>query len=392
MSDGRPAASASSASRGPTKNLFVAGFKNDVNDEALRRLFSPFGDIVSAKVMLDIHTGANRGFGFVLFADLDAAVAARTALDGSVHEHPSSERETFKLVVNFAKHDAFNVVRRSTKVYCRNIPTTMDDAAVKRALEDVVGEGTVANVSLHPDSTRSPALYDRARHGNTTATPAPAENRAAANVAFVEFVNADLAQAAVDKTYRLRLDGPGSEGPLLTKLAETAQVKSERMKRAHQTNTHPPESDASAEAQAGNSDDQPRSPPPPPPPPPPPHTAVGAGPPLMPLQAPPPALLPGGSAFPPFGPPPPFAFPPPTMPHPLTGFPGAPHVAFPSPYMPPGAFMPLTGGGMPFGAVPGGVAGVPAFPAASRPPESGTSQRPEDARSQQQDPQQPSGS
>jgi RNA recognition motif-containing protein len=46
-------------------NLFVANISRTVKDEALRALFAEFGEVTSAKVISDKHTGESKGFGFV---------------------------------------------------------------------------------------------------------------------------------------------------------------------------------------------------------------------------------------------------------------------------------------------------------------------------------------
>jgi RNA recognition motif-containing protein len=51
----------------------------------LQTLFSPFGEVVSAKVVSDRDTGRSRGFGFVEM-EADAARNAITALDGQEHD------------------------------------------------------------------------------------------------------------------------------------------------------------------------------------------------------------------------------------------------------------------------------------------------------------------
>lgn len=54
-------------------NLFIAGLPFDVDDQELKELFEEFGEVTSAKVILDKETGKSRGFGFVEMPD-DAAV------------------------------------------------------------------------------------------------------------------------------------------------------------------------------------------------------------------------------------------------------------------------------------------------------------------------------
>jgi len=59
-----------------TKKLFVGGLPWGVDDEGLRAAFSPFGEIVEAKVITDRDTGRSRGFGFVSFKRDDDAHTA----------------------------------------------------------------------------------------------------------------------------------------------------------------------------------------------------------------------------------------------------------------------------------------------------------------------------
>ena len=59
-----------------TKKLFVGGLPWGVDDEGLRAAFSPFGEIMEAKVVTERDTGRSRGFGFVTFKnDGDAYTA-----------------------------------------------------------------------------------------------------------------------------------------------------------------------------------------------------------------------------------------------------------------------------------------------------------------------------
>lgn len=49
-------------------NLFIFHLPPDTDDDALHQLFSEFGPIESAKVMVDKNTGESKGYGFVQFA------------------------------------------------------------------------------------------------------------------------------------------------------------------------------------------------------------------------------------------------------------------------------------------------------------------------------------
>jgi RNA recognition motif-containing protein len=63
--------------------LFVAGLPYDLDDQELNEIFSDYGAVDSAKVILDKETRKSRGFGFVEFADAAHAQAAMEALDGA---------------------------------------------------------------------------------------------------------------------------------------------------------------------------------------------------------------------------------------------------------------------------------------------------------------------
>lgn len=63
--------------------LFVGSLPWAVDDQGLEDLFKDFGNVTSAKVIMDRETGRSKGFGFVEFADDDAAKAAIDKLNGT---------------------------------------------------------------------------------------------------------------------------------------------------------------------------------------------------------------------------------------------------------------------------------------------------------------------
>ena len=63
--------------------LFVAGLSNDLDDVDLKEMFELYGDVTSAKVILDRETGKSRGFGFVDMPDSNDAKQAIETLDGA---------------------------------------------------------------------------------------------------------------------------------------------------------------------------------------------------------------------------------------------------------------------------------------------------------------------
>ncbi|MCX7809059.1 MAG: RNA-binding protein, partial [Deltaproteobacteria bacterium] len=67
-----------------SKRLFVGGLSWGTTDESLRSAFERFGEVLEAKVIVDRETGRSRGFGFVTFADPQAAQAAAKEMNGAV--------------------------------------------------------------------------------------------------------------------------------------------------------------------------------------------------------------------------------------------------------------------------------------------------------------------
>jgi cold-inducible RNA-binding protein len=64
-------------------NLFVGNLPYSFTSEDLEGLFSPYGAVSSAQVIMDRHTGRSRGFGFVDMESDDDARKAIDELDGS---------------------------------------------------------------------------------------------------------------------------------------------------------------------------------------------------------------------------------------------------------------------------------------------------------------------
>jgi RNA recognition motif-containing protein len=62
-------------------NMYVSNLGFDVQDDDLRSLFTPYGEVTSARVISDKVTGQSRGFGFVEMRDETAAKKAMTELN-----------------------------------------------------------------------------------------------------------------------------------------------------------------------------------------------------------------------------------------------------------------------------------------------------------------------
>ena len=67
-------------------NIYVSNLSFNVQDEDLREFFAEYGEVSSAKVIMDKFTNRSRGFGFVEMPDNAAAQKAIQELDGATVE------------------------------------------------------------------------------------------------------------------------------------------------------------------------------------------------------------------------------------------------------------------------------------------------------------------
>jgi RNA recognition motif-containing protein len=74
-------------------NIYVGNLSWGLKDEDLSNLFTPFGEVASAKIVMDKFTQRSKGFGFVEMPNDEQAQAAIAQLNGS-------EIEGRNLVVN----------------------------------------------------------------------------------------------------------------------------------------------------------------------------------------------------------------------------------------------------------------------------------------------------
>ena len=62
--------------------LFIGGLSWNTDDKLLEDTFGKYGQVTSAKVIVDRATNRSKGYGFVTFANRDEAEAAVAALNG----------------------------------------------------------------------------------------------------------------------------------------------------------------------------------------------------------------------------------------------------------------------------------------------------------------------
>ena len=64
-------------------NIYVANIPFKATEQELKGLFEEFGEVSSAKIILDKFTQRSRGFGFVEMSDDSSAQQAINSLNGS---------------------------------------------------------------------------------------------------------------------------------------------------------------------------------------------------------------------------------------------------------------------------------------------------------------------
>ncbi len=64
-------------------NIFVAKLNYDTQEDSLREAFEVFGEVSSAKIIMDKFTGRSKGFGFVEMPEDDDALSAISKLNDS---------------------------------------------------------------------------------------------------------------------------------------------------------------------------------------------------------------------------------------------------------------------------------------------------------------------
>lgn len=63
-------------------NIYVSNLSFAIQDEELRDFFAPYGEVTSARVVMDRDTNRSRGFGFVEMANNQEGQKAIAELNG----------------------------------------------------------------------------------------------------------------------------------------------------------------------------------------------------------------------------------------------------------------------------------------------------------------------
>ena len=64
-------------------NIYISNLSFNIQEKELSSLFTEYGEVSSAKIIMDKMTSRSRGFGFVEMPDDEASKKAIAALDGT---------------------------------------------------------------------------------------------------------------------------------------------------------------------------------------------------------------------------------------------------------------------------------------------------------------------
>jgi heterogeneous nuclear ribonucleoprotein A1/A3 len=103
--------------------LFVGGLNWQMRGNDLREEFSPYGEIVFARVNLDRETKRSKGFGFVEFANADDAAKAKAEMDGK-------EVRGRAIKVDFAKEDPTKMYNKAERAEATEAKEAEEDETV----------------------------------------------------------------------------------------------------------------------------------------------------------------------------------------------------------------------------------------------------------------------
>lgn len=127
------------------------------SDDAVKNLFSPFGEITSAVVQKD-HEGKSKGFGFVCFASSEGAEAAVSSLNGKDmgngkllyvgRAQKKAEREAeLRRKLDLIKADRINR-NQGVNLYVKNLEDGIDD---QRLQTEFASYGTITSAKVMTD-------------------------------------------------------------------------------------------------------------------------------------------------------------------------------------------------------------------------------------------------
>jgi len=94
-------------------NIYISNLRSAIDNDELRQLFSPFGEVRSAEIVNDVFTRQSRGFGYVEMEDDEAAKKAIEILN---------KTEVQELIITVEEAPAKKEQKGSYKVGNSSVP------------------------------------------------------------------------------------------------------------------------------------------------------------------------------------------------------------------------------------------------------------------------------
>ncbi|CAI9112694.1 OLC1v1013170C1 [Oldenlandia corymbosa var. corymbosa] len=142
--------------------LFLGGISWHTDEDRLREYFTRYGEVVEAVVMRNPKTGGARGFGFVVFADPEAAESAvvdkQHMIDGRTVEaktaFPRVEKQQPVITNTNNTNSSSLIPGRTKKVFVGGLESTVRESELKKYFEQYGGIKDVA--VMRDPNTRKP--------------------------------------------------------------------------------------------------------------------------------------------------------------------------------------------------------------------------------------------
>ncbi|KAK6339029.1 Protein phosphatase PP2A regulatory subunit B [Orbilia brochopaga] len=214
-------------------NVYVKNIDAEVSDEEFRTLFEKFGQITSASLARDSDSGTSRGFGFVNFANHEAAAAAVEALHdtelkgqtlfvGRAQKKHEREEELRK------QYEAARIEKASkyqgVNLYVKNLDDEIDD---ERLRQEFSPYGTITSAKVMRDSSEGGKEKEGEDGKGSGAEDKPGDKKLGKSkgFGFVCFSNPDEASKAVAEMNQRMVNGK----PLYVALAQRKDVRKSQL-------------------------------------------------------------------------------------------------------------------------------------------------------------------
>ncbi|EWC45777.1 cytoplasmic and nuclear polyadenylate-binding protein [Drechslerella stenobrocha 248] len=214
-------------------NVYVKNIDPEVLDEEFRALFEKFGQITSASLARDGDSGSSRGFGFVNFANHEAAAAAVEALHdtelkgqtlfvGRAQKKHEREEELRK------QYEAARIEKASkyqgVNLYVKNLDDEIDD---ERLRQEFSPYGTITSAKVMRDSIEGQKESEGEESKGSASDEKPGDKKLGKSkgFGFVCFSNPDEASKAVAEMNQRMVNGK----PLYVALAQRKDVRKSQL-------------------------------------------------------------------------------------------------------------------------------------------------------------------